>query len=188
MITKRHDAGAGRRMVHAANLLALSVCLPADAQVYNYVDRNTGYKVFSTLSAPPLDAPLPAPAKPAPKSEARQAVPQPTPLALPRKTARAPAPQRTTPGLIRTAVPATSFPRKNADPPRRRPHLALAVFPQVSREEQRERDTERRRIIEEELRNEEELLARALERNAASDILRLGGNIGALRRELASIR
>jgi hypothetical protein len=109
-------------------------------------------------------------------------------------------------------VPATRQPAaRNGASGEARPSVSPANFPRVDRETQRVRDSDRRRILEDELRVEEERLLklkaefnngeperRGDERNYAlyrervqrlqEDIGRTEGNIGSLRRELALLR
>jgi hypothetical protein len=66
---------------------------------------------------------------------------------------------------------------------------AAAGFPRISRAEQRKRDLGREAILNEELDNEQQLLARARARQAAADVQRRHlGNIAAIKRELAGLR
>lgn len=66
---------------------------------------------------------------------------------------------------------------------------AAAGFPRISRAEQRKRDLGREAILNEELDNEQQLLARARARQAAADEQRRHlGNIAAIKRELAGLR
>lgn len=103
-------------------------------------------------------------------------------------------------GLPVTTVPA---PRSAARAPSTdgpRPQAGPANFPRVEPDIQRLRDTDRRRILEEELRVEEEKLARLRsEQQAANlpaersqrlrdDIGRSENNLAALKRELAFLR
>lgn len=104
-------------------------------------------------------------------------------------------------------VPASRQPAARPD----RPTVSPASFPRVDRETQQARDSDRRRILEDELRAEEDRLAklkaeynngeperRGDERNFAlyrervqrlqEDIGRSENNIGSLRRELALLR
>jgi hypothetical protein len=104
-------------------------------------------------------------------------------------------------------VPAPRHPAARSD----RPTVSPASFPRVDRETQQARDSDRRRILEDELRAEEDRLAklkaeynngeperRGDERNFAlyrervqrlqEDIGRSENNIGSLRRELALLR
>lgn len=109
-------------------------------------------------------------------------------------------------------VPATRQPRSNSQPANEdRVSVSPASFPRVDRETQRVRDSDRRRILEDELRAEEERLARLKaeynngeperrgdERNFAlyrdrvqrlqEDIGRSETNVSSLRRELALLR
>ena len=62
-------------------------------------------------------------------------------------------------------------------------------FPRVSAEIQRERDSERRRILKEELVWEQTKLDQAIENKSASDVVqRYKGNIEALHREISNTR
>lgn len=106
-------------------------------------------------------------------------------------------------------VPATRQPA--ARPPADRPSVSPASFPRIDRETQQVRDSDRRRILEDELRTEEDRLAklrseynngeperRGDERNFAlyrdrvqrlrEDIGRSENNVSSLRRELALLR
>ncbi|WP_313707065.1 hypothetical protein [Massilia sp.] len=81
------------------------------------------------------------------------------------------------------------------DQPAARPSRAAAAgtaaagFPRISRAEQRKRDLGREAILNEELDNEQQLLARARARQAAADVQRRHlGNIAAIKRELAGLR
>jgi len=66
---------------------------------------------------------------------------------------------------------------------------AAAGFPRISRAEQRKRDLGREAILNEELDNEQQLLARARARQAAAEVQRRHlGNIAAIKRELAGLR
>lgn len=105
------------------------------------------------------------------------------------------------------SLPASRMPRAADD----RASASPAAFPKIDRDTQRSRDTDRRRILDDELRAEEERLARlrteynngeperrADERNFAlyqervqrlrEDMARVETNVGALRREIALLR
>jgi hypothetical protein len=105
-------------------------------------------------------------------------------------------------------VPATRVPQRASED---RISVSPASFPRVDRETQRSRDGERRRVLEEELRTEEDKLVRlkaefnngeperrADERNFVlyaervqrlrDDVARSEGNVNALKRELALLR
>ena len=99
-----------------------------------------------------------------------------------------------------------------ASPPARAPHAATpSHFPRVDRALQKERDNDRRRILENELGNEEKLLAQARKELSEQESVRLGSennyqrvldrlepyqkkvrmhedNVANLRRELSKIR
>ena len=108
--------------------------------------------------------------------------------------------------------PLTTVPPVKAPPPRPKATApAPANFPKVDADTQRERDADRRRILEQELANEEKLLGRARKELEAQESIRLGSernyqrvldrlepykkkvklhedNVNNLRRELANIR
>jgi hypothetical protein len=110
------------------------------------------------------------------------------------------------------SVPAPRLPpQRAAKDPEDRVTASPANFPRVDRETQRTRDTDRKRVLEEELKAEEEKLARLKseynngeperrgdERNFAlyadriqklrDDLARAEGNVNALRREIALLR
>jgi hypothetical protein len=110
------------------------------------------------------------------------------------------------------SVPAPRVaPQRAAKDPEDRVTVSPANFPRVDRETQRSRDTDRKRVLEDELKAEEEKLARLKseynngeperrgdERNFAlyaeriqklrDDLARAEGNVGALRREIALLR
>jgi len=114
-------------------------------------------------------------------------------------------------GLIAT-IPATELPRSAAAHSASRPSISPASFPRIDASTQRMRDGDRRRILEEELRSEEDRLARlrtefnhgqpqpASDESFGSgryrdhvqrlfeDIERSEGNIASLRRELTPFR
>ncbi len=111
-----------------------------------------------------------------------------------------------------TTVPAPRVPQASANPVRPAVDQRPGGFPRVEADAQRARDNDRRRILEDELRAEEEKLARLRsdykdgqpERNGdetrnyaryqervarmAEDIQRSESNVAALRRELALLR
>ena len=102
-------------------------------------------------------------------------------------------------GMPVTSVPQPrNLPRSAAEAPRTQ--ASPANFPRVEADTQKLRDTDRRRILEEELRTEEEKLARlrgeeriadlAPERvqRLRDDIGRSQNNLAALKRELAFLR
>ena len=101
-------------------------------------------------------------------------------------------------GLPVTSVPATRNSPRAAAPEASRTQVSPASFPRVEADTQRLRDTDRRRILEEELRTEEDKLARLRsEEKTASpdraqrvrdDIGRSENNLAALKRELAFLR
>jgi hypothetical protein len=109
------------------------------------------------------------------------------------------------------SVPAPRLPAGRAAPAEDRASVSPASFPRVDRDTQRTRDSDRRRILEDELKAEEERLGRLRaefnngeperrgdERNFAlyqeriqrlrEDIARVENNVGALRREIALLR
>jgi hypothetical protein len=110
------------------------------------------------------------------------------------------------------SVPAPRLPpQRSAGPADDRVTVSPASFPRVDRETQRSRDNDRKRVLEDELKAEEEKLARLKgeynngeperrgdERNFAlyaervqrlrDDVARAEGNVNALRRELALLR
>ena len=110
------------------------------------------------------------------------------------------------------SVPAARLPAgRNAVPAEDRATASPANFPRVDRDTQRNRDSDRRRILEDELKTEEDRLLRLRaefnngeperrgdERNYAlyqervqrmrEDITRVETNVGALRREIALLR
>lgn len=111
------------------------------------------------------------------------------------------------------SVPATRQPARSSVQPavEERASVSPASFPRVDRDTQRTRDSDRRRILEDELKAEEDRLARLRtefnngeperrgdERNFAlyqeriqrlrEDIGRVETNVGALRREIALLR
>lgn len=111
-------------------------------------------------------------------------------------------PVLTLPAVRQPAAPQASEPRATASP---------ANFPRVDRDTQRTRDSDRKRILEDELKTEEEKLARLRfefnngeperrgdERNFAlyqeraarlrDDVARVEANVNALRREIALLR
>jgi hypothetical protein len=114
-------------------------------------------------------------------------------------------------GIIAT-IPATELPRGGAPRSASRPSISPASFPRVDASTQRLRDSDRRRILEEELRSEEERLAhlrvefnhgqpqpasdeslgtgryREHVQRLFEDIERSEGNIASLRRELTPFR
>jgi hypothetical protein len=114
-------------------------------------------------------------------------------------------------GVIAT-IPATDLPRGGAGRSGARPSIAPASFPRVDASTQRLRDGDRRRILEEELRSEEDRLAhlrsefnhgqpqpasdetfgtgryREHVQRLFEDIERSEGNIASLRRELTPFR
>lgn len=66
---------------------------------------------------------------------------------------------------------------------------AAQAFPRVSSAQQNQRDGARRDILASELQTEEEALAAAAAKRAASDVLaRHAANVAALKRELAGVR
>lgn len=111
-------------------------------------------------------------------------------------------------------APATSAPAAAAPAPKAKaaPRIATpSSFPRVDRALQRERDNDRRRILEHELSNEEKLLAQARKELAEQESIRLGSernyqrvldrlepyqqkvrrhesNVASLRREISKIR
>jgi hypothetical protein len=101
-------------------------------------------------------------------------------------------------GLPVTSVP-TPRPNSRAAEPART-QVSPANFPRVEADTQRLRDADRRRILEEELRTEEEKLARLRSEEKAAgvapdraqrlrdDIGRSENNLAALKRELAFLR
>lgn len=109
------------------------------------------------------------------------------------------------------SVPASRVPQQRAASSEERVVASPANFPRVDRETQRSRDGDRRRLLEEELKAEEEKLARLKsdfnngeperrgdERNFAlytervqrlrDDVARAESNVSALRREIALLR
>jgi hypothetical protein len=110
------------------------------------------------------------------------------------------------------SVPAPRLPpQRTARDPEERVTVSPANFPRVDRETQRSRDGDRKRLLEDELKAEEEKLARLKteynsgeperrgdERNFAlyaervqklrDDLARAEGNVNALRREIALLR
>jgi hypothetical protein len=114
-------------------------------------------------------------------------------------------------GIVAT-IPATELPRGAAARSTARPSISPASFPRVDASTQRQRDGDRRRILEEELRSEEERLAhlrsefnhgqpqpasdeslgtgryREHVQRLFEDIERSEGNIASLRRELTPFR
>jgi len=114
-------------------------------------------------------------------------------------------------GIVAT-IPASELPRGQSPRPTARAGISAASFPRVDVNTQRLRDTDRRRILEEELRTEEERLARLRAefnhgqpqpasdeaigtgryhdhvQRLFEDIERSEGNIASLRRELTHIR
>ena len=114
-------------------------------------------------------------------------------------------------GIIAT-IPATELPRGSAPRPTPRASISPASFPRVDASTQRLRDGDRRRILEEELRSEEDRLAhlrsefnhgqpqpasdeafgtgryRDHVQRLFEDIERSEGNIASLRRELTPFR
>jgi len=114
-------------------------------------------------------------------------------------------------GIVAT-IPASELPRGQSPRPTARAGISAASFPRVDVNTQRLRDTDRRRILEEELRTEEERLARLRAefnhgqpqpasdeaigtgryhdhvQRLFEDIERSEGNIASLRRELTPIR
>ena len=103
-------------------------------------------------------------------------------------------------GLPVTSVPASRNTPRNAIAEAPRTQASPANFPRVEADTQRLRDTDRRRILEDELRTEEDKLARLRgEEKAAGltsdrmqrlrdDIGRSENNLAALKRELAFLR
>jgi hypothetical protein len=109
------------------------------------------------------------------------------------------------------SVPAPRMPANRASAAEDRVSVSPASYPRVDRDTQRARDSDRRRILEDELKAEEERLGRLRaefnngeperrgdERNYAlyqdrvqrlrDDIARVENNVGALRREIALLR
>jgi hypothetical protein len=108
-------------------------------------------------------------------------------------------------------LPATRQPAASAQSAEPRAAVSPANFPRVDRDTQRTRDSDRKRILEDELKSEEEKLARLRfefnngeperrgdERNFAlyqeraarlrDDVARVEANVNALRRELSLLR
>jgi hypothetical protein len=103
-------------------------------------------------------------------------------------------------GLPVASVPATRNSPRNAAAEAPRTQVSPASFPRVEADTQRLRDTDRRRILEEELRSEEDKLARLRGEEKAGglssdrvqrlrdDIGRSENNLAALKRELSFLR
>jgi hypothetical protein len=101
-------------------------------------------------------------------------------------------------GLPVTSVPASRNTPRSAAAEASRTQASPANFPRVEADTQRLRDTDRRRILEEELRTEEDKLARLRNEEKSvtpdraqrlrDDIGRSENNLAALKRELAFLR
>lgn len=172
-------AGASTRsqwqLALAAALMAFlgTTAAPAWARIYRHVDPMTGAIVYSNYRVPAqrnntwVALPPPVPPTPAPPS-----VPH-TPDVNPTR--------RTTRVEEVVTVKRTSDSRPTSS--------TFTEFPRVSAETQRERDSERRRLLKQELSTEQAALDQAIERKAASDILqRHRANIEALNREIARVQ
>ena len=101
-------------------------------------------------------------------------------------------------GMPLTSVPASRNTPRNTTAEAPRTQASPANFPRVEADTQRLRDTDRRRILEDELRTEEEKLARLRSEEKTvtpervqrlrDDIGRSENNLAALKRELAFLR
>jgi hypothetical protein len=132
----------------------------ADAQLYRYVDAETGWFVYSNRKFElPVQTRIAAP-----PSLLRASLPGPTPI-LNRDQNR-------------------SMSTKSATA-----RYAPADFPRVTRSMQQERDSDRRRILQDELDAEKLALNAALGKGAAEDIVHQHrANVAALERELGRTR
>jgi hypothetical protein len=144
---------------------------PAYARIHRQVDPATGITTYSNVPFP------------AQRREHRVAPPVPREAPGP---AAAPAPD-TMPS--RAAVPAEEQPPIKPAPASRLVPSAYRGFPRVSVETQKERDSERRRILKQELAWEQAQLDQAIENKAAGDVVqRHRANIESLHREIGNVR
>jgi hypothetical protein len=144
-------------------LVALSVFMStlanAGPKVYKYVDPDTGITTYTNFRLPPGQRPM-IPAVPVTRTIALTA------------------PARERPYAARIARPKEPRPVAND-----------ASFPTISAGTQRERDSERLTIIEEELRAEQTALDEAVAKDAAADVIRrYEANIAALQREVDRLK
>lgn len=131
----------------------------AHTRIQRQIDPETGITTYSF--------------NPSPDHRREKPAPPPVPRAAP----------DTTP--LRTTAPAAKQTETRIAPPIRLTPSSYRDFPRVSADTQKERDSERRRILKQELVWEEEKLAQAIENKAAGDVVqRFRANIEALQREI----
>lgn len=143
-------------------LLSLTDAL-AHARIQHQVDPETGITTYSFR----------------PESNDRREKPAPPPA---RRVAPEVAP-------LQTTVSATRPLETRTAPAIRLIPASYRDFPRISAETQKERDSERRRILKQELAWEEEKLTQAIEDKAAVEVVqRYRANIDALHREIRNVQ
>jgi hypothetical protein len=170
-------AGVRPRFLLGA-VVTVSLCVAgalAYARIHLQVDPATGVATYSNFPIPPQRAPAP----PAPT-----AAPAPAAAPTPPVAREAPAlkPARPTTSATEATSLKASFGGNSGT-------LGYRGFPRVSAQLQRERDTERRKILKQELSWEQAELDQALENKAAAEVVRRHkANIEALTREIDNIQ
>jgi hypothetical protein len=136
------------------------IAVSADGTLYKYVDREAGTTVYSNIARRTRK----------PKDTASSDAATVTPAAVPGAAAR-----------TKAAVPTRAGPRGKAS--------AGTDFPRIAPAMQRERDSERRKILNDELQSEQAALHGAIAKKADHDVIhRHEANISALQREIRSTK